>query len=261
MPIFSRDSNSPLRTFCLAKGPWEFALFKSVEQAVGHLRDHLLTAPECEAWTMIAYDYPELTELLEDSDQRYELAKKMEKAPETALPELYVPFSNQLEREILDALRNAWGKDELNSATQRMVTVMFSSSGVFMIVEADAESRKDGCLVTTYVPGFGDAESVSRAGEKSGPLPREGVRRRKQAAMKTSKREEREREKREAKYSDEERVFFKVFRPARQFLSGRHYKCYSIANKRVETNDIALLKDIVENSLELEDWQQRRAGR
>jgi hypothetical protein len=220
------------------------AFFADMERTCSHLGNHLLTAPECAAWSLIL---PALAEHLDIDDASardafYKEALASRGVSAQAVLDLY---RQAAECAVSEAYVLSW------HASDGRTTVALGTGGVLVIIEG-------ACVVTVYLPGQGSAEAV-RQSHQAGPgrLGRErGLMRRR---LEGHPRDRRLREEREAGRSAEQRLYYHVFRPAVQFLRERYHQSYGLDGMR--RFDGALLKGVLPpmSRLRLLDWQGYRA--
>lgn len=235
--------------------------FANRQRAVEHICDHLLTAPECDAWRIIA-PHPLLLERTETKNLRYQTAKLLNLEPEEderceeLFETLYTLFYEIAAQEIADAARNAFFYESHTKDNQSKVLVMFSSSGALALAEGLAD-RDEYVLKTFFIPAQGDKGLVVRQKElvrdAKNPLPREKGERHKPCA-KYRKREERDKSRRQENYSVQEQLYYLVYKPAYAFLRSCHIEEQRSFDGTLLTGaDYALLKDIVPK-LDFEQW-------
>lgn len=218
--------------------------FHSTQAALHHLRDHVLTAPECEGWMVVS---PPINAHLDLTDGR-QRAAYVQAAEQSGGPSAQ-PVFDLYRQAAADACRDA---ATLNwHATLGRDTVALGTSGVFVLLE-------DGCVQTAYLPGQGSAEAVqtSRTG-LPGVLPRDrGLMRRRPDR---ADRERRAQDQREGQWSDQERLYYRVYRPAVQFIRRRYHSNVGL-DGRVRQAE-GLLKAVLPtmSQLSLDDWRMCRA--
>ena len=212
--------------------------FADWRRAVEHLIDHVLTSPECEAWAIVA---PQLGQHVDLADglARTGLARSARESKGVEVQALFDVY----QREAAEASRQAhvlgW------HAQNEGCFVALGVSGVFVLVEGDV-------VVTTYLPGQGNPEAVSQP-DDSRRLRRE------RHPMRRAAPPDEDRRRREAAWSDEERLFYRVFRPAVQFIRSQHHRARGL-DGRLRKADAALLKDSLPrmSELGLDGWRTRR---
>jgi hypothetical protein len=123
--------------------------------------------------------------------------------------------------------------------------VALGMSGVFVLVDGDA-------VITTYLPGQGSPAAVSQP-DYNRHLRRE------RHPMRRAALPDEDRRRREAAWSDEERLFYRVFRPAVQLIRSQHHRARGL-DGRLRKADAALLKDCLPrmSELGLDGWRTRR---
>ncbi len=229
-------------------------VFADWQAAVTHLRDHLLATPECEAWAIVIPTYREIVDSAPDSRWRY--AQAAGKSNGIAAQKLYDSFSDTVALENMDAGSLGWCKGS------GVTTVTLGSSGVLTVIEQPNGIAP--VIRTAFLPGQGDAGIVTA----SHSLPALGWGLRREGGMTSgrpgrakagSKREDRARQQREQEYDDSERLYYRVFRPAVQFIRERAHLQRDMLGK-LRRCDYALLKDVLPplSQLKLNDWRARR---
>lgn len=233
-----------------ARGGAAVPLFADWQTACAHLRDHWLTAPECEAWALVA---PAYTSLLDpgDADTRYRYAEQARTSAGSSAQALYDLCVAAVATEAGDAARLHWTQDS------GRVTAAMGTSGVVMLIE--------GVVRTAFLAGQGDPQATKQGQrqrlERRG-LPRERPLR---SGLRGGDRHSLG-ERRcpwEDKWSAEERLYYRVFRPAVQLVKRAHHRSRDMLGGIVRA-DYALLKGLMppRSRLKYEDWLQlRRACR
>jgi hypothetical protein len=222
-------------------------MFRDWGAAGKHLRDHLLTAPECHAWVLVAPAYPDVLDPA-DADCRWRYWEQAQASRGASAQALYDLYREASASAAADAHVLGWVREEGS------VTVAVGTSGVLLVVEG-------GTLQTAFLPGQGDPNATRQAGAAPGPergLVRErGMRSGREA---TSGKDRRARDlaaqvRREAAWSADERLYHKVFRPCLQFLKRCHHRHRDMYG-RLLRHDYALLKDCLpaRNQLKCDGW-------
>lgn len=212
--------------------------FADWRRAVGHLIDHVLTSPECDGWAIVV---PQLGQHVDLADglARTRMAQNAHESKGVEVQALFDLYR----REAAEASRQAhvlgW------HARIGGCFVALGVSGVFVLGDGDV-------VVTTYLPGQGDAGAVSQP-DDSRHLRRE------RHPMRRAAPPDEERRRREAAWSDEERLFYRVFRPAVQFIRSQHHRAHGL-DGRIRKADPAILKDKLPrmSELGLDGWRTRR---
>ncbi len=187
-------------------------VFATDEKARAHLRDHLLTAPESAAWANVV---PECRDLArpENARGRYRLAKALMGGDPEVFGRLYQAYV----RTIMATCRAAVALDWCAEADG--VEVFFATNGVLVLTRRGVNG--DAVVKTSYIPGQGCAEAV---GATSLDVD-QAIRREAPGGMRRGRpvpREERTRARRELRWGNSERQFYRVFRPALQFIRAAH---------------------------------------
>jgi hypothetical protein len=220
------------------------AFFADWERACRHLGDHVLTAPECAAWALVL---PAMAEHLDlhDANARNSYHQEAQASRGMSAQGLFDHYRQATARAVSEAYVLTW------HASAGSTTAALGTAGVLVLIEG-------ACVVTVYLPGQGSAAAVRESCEAAPTrLGRErGLMRRR---LDGHPRDNRPREQREARWSAEERLYYRVFRPAVQFLRERYHQSYGLDGMR--RFDGALLKRVLPpmSRLRLPDWQEYRA--
>ncbi|MBI4704883.1 MAG: hypothetical protein HY744_27580 [Deltaproteobacteria bacterium] len=201
-------------------------VFRSPEAALSHVRDHLLTAPECEGWALVAAGYAAIVDPF-DAEARWRYCLEMHSSAGNSCADLYGLYASAIATALGDAWRLKWWVEVDRPAAR--VAAALGTAGLLVMLEA-----RDGqppCVLTAYLPGLGAAERVrawASRGADAGPcdLLREGgtgMRRRRGEDGALGRRERLAQERREGAWGPERRLFHRVFRPAVQFVRRSHY--------------------------------------
>jgi len=235
--------------------PGETALFFSDwPEACGHLRDHLLSSPECQAWALVVPSYLDVLDPA-DEDARWSYAQRAFATQGVDAQPLYDVYLLAVTRDMADASILAWYRSEGS------LTVGMGTSGVLVII--------DHTVRTAFLAGQGDAQRTraARQAVRPGGLPRESGMRRKRPGRwdhRLTDRECRVRERREASWTAPQRLYFHVFKPAIQFVKQRHHRCRNMYGE-ITRGDYALLQDVLPplSQLNFESWAalRRTCGR
>jgi hypothetical protein len=229
-------------------------VFSDWRKACEHLRDHVLTAPESEAWAVVMSGYGQVIDPADEEERWRYLREAVASRGVTAQP-LYDLYGAAVVRDAEDSVRLGWWRSDGG------VTVAVGSSGILMVVE--------GVLRTAFLPGQGGPEQT-RLGKLQGAqtaLPRQrGMRsgRAGRFARDEAGKDLREREAREAHWTEAERLYYRIFRPAVQFIRKCHHRQRDMTGRLVR-RDYALLKDSLppRSRLKFQDWVflRERCGR
>ncbi|NLF69577.1 MAG: hypothetical protein GX575_11050 [Candidatus Anammoximicrobium sp.] len=246
------DARTPLQLNAVphpARGGAAVQLFADWQTACAHLRDHWLTAPECQAWALVA---PAYTSLLDpgDADARYRYAEQARITAGSSAQPLYDLCVAAVALEAGDAARLQWVQDD------GRVTAAMGTSGVVLLIE--------GVVRTAFVAGQGDPQATKdgqrRRLERRG-LPRERPLR--SGGHGGDPHGPQSRRPWEDKWSAEERLYYRVFRPAVQLVKRAQHRSRDMRGGIVRA-DYALLKGLLptRSRLKYEDWLElRRACR
>ncbi len=210
-------------------------VFASWIRACEHLRDHLLSRPECRVWTLLS---PHIRDLLDCEDRKavYQLCRQWQADRGVSAQPLYDLYCQAICQALVDALRPDLEWVSTRQVGGRTITAFLGINGILGLIG-------DTTLVTAYVPGQRDREAYhkacqefERAAEEAkdpenwfDPRPlrdRESVReytqrpsdgRRLRRGMPTlgeERRDGRHCGEHTENWSEDERLFYRVFRPA-----------------------------------------------
>jgi hypothetical protein len=219
-------------------------------KACEHLRDHLLTAPECYAWADVLPEYADILDPASE-DARWRYAQEAMATGGRRAQALYDLYSAATARDARDAALLAW------HCTEGDVTVALGTSGILLVVED--------VVRTAFLPGQGSPLQTQLARdlpEDSAGLPRQaGMRTPRPArpALAGSTKEQRERREREALWSREQRLYYHVFKPSVQFVRECHHRHRDMHGKLLR-RDYALLKEVLPplSRLKFHHWMELR---
>jgi hypothetical protein len=228
--------------------------FRCAEDALRHLLDHVVTHPECCAWALVLPQYDALLDW-RDADARWRFAAEALATSGDSAQALY-----DLYREAVDS--DAQGAGRLRWFVRRgSVTVALGTRGILLVVERDV-------LVTAFLPGQGDPRRVVRTqrqgadGQSAPVLPREGRGRWRGNPGWEHPRESRRRLEVEERWTPAERLYYRVFRPAVQFVRATSYDTSGMLGRPLR--DYGLLRRCLPrmSRLRLQDWLacRRAAG-
>ncbi len=230
-------------------------VFDTWESACEHLQSHLLTDPECRAWVLVIPEICELIELEEPASRRayYQRVKQTEGG---AAQTLYDAFSQSVRTAAGEAYRLRWFASRRDSST-RIVTVALGTTGILMVVET--------WLLTAFLPGHGDPQAVRQqqehggmrkdAAERARPCIRSGRSRR----AGPNDHDKRARLTRQGSWSESEKLYYLVFKPAVQFIRSQYYDELGSRGEH-HRGDYGLLKDVLPRMSQLgyDQWQAVR---
>lgn len=185
------------------------AIFRRSSTAIDHIVNHMLTSPESKCWILEAPQVTHAVDLASPS-ARYRAAGGLIDGAEPVTECLYSAYANAICRAVADASDLGWYLRLDDS------WLALGSSGLLVVVESDA-------VVTAFFPGQGNGQRVAasqRSTETRNPLPREfrcsPWPRQRRHRMPT--REQRMRTRRMRRWTDEQWLYYGVFRPAVQFI-------------------------------------------
>jgi len=222
-------------------------LFQDSVAATTHMRDHLLSQPECHAWGTLEPGLGQLVNL-QNPGARWKFASGTGSTDNANAERLYSLYCDAVERNLEDAGWLGW------HASAGQVTVVLGLDGVLSVIAGDT-------LRTAFLPGQGSSDAVKRSRQEScsdNELPRE---------VAFSRRSSRRRKKSglpwglEAKRTPEERLYYEVFRPAVKFIRKCHYHDGKVCP--VDSgNQYGLLKKCLPGmkALSLKNWTEMRSS-
>jgi len=228
--------------------------FSDWQSACQHLRDHLLTAPECLGWLQVAPEYGQILNP-NDGDARWSYSEQAAASAGRTAQALYDLYRSAVSRDAGDAAVLGWHR------SRERTTVCLGTSGIVTIIEQTVR--------TAFLPGQGTPEGTlaGREPDQQQGLPRErGMRsgRPGRRDQKMSDRDRQVREQREAAWSRSQRLYYRVFKPAVQSVKQCHHRNRNMYGKLVRS-DYALLKDALPHlsQFKYEDWAalRQRCGR
>jgi hypothetical protein len=219
------------------------------QTACRHLQNHVLTAPECHAWALVDPQYRQILDA-ENSDARWRYCEQASASQgETAQP-LYDFYCGAVTRDAQDAAVLTWHR------SQGRLTVALGTSGILILVED--------VVTTAFLPEQGDPQATrdSQQGPKDGGLPRERGMRTGRPGCRDGQvvaREERIRLQRETAWTRAQRLYYRVFKPAVQFVKRCHHRSRDMYGG-LTRGDYALLKDALPHlsQFKYEDWAALR---
>jgi hypothetical protein len=226
-------------------------LFRTWQDAVRHLCDHVLTAPECHGWLIVLPGYFEIIDP-DNFDARKRYAAAAEQTRGVSAQPLYDLYALAVRVAALDSACLGWCNTDAD------VAVALGTSGVLLVIQG-------AYLRTAFLSGQGDAaavrESWEAAGAGAGVLSRErGMRSGRPGRSAGAREHDRPgRQRAEERWSAEERLYYYVFRPAVQFIRSRYHASRDLTGHWLDC-DYALLKPVLPpfSRLKLADWQELR---
>ena len=225
-------------------------VFAGWEGAFQHLRDHVLSAPESEAWRLL---WPELEKVVdfEDDLARQRFLEAGAAGDVATVQPLYDQYAAAIRAEAGDASQLGW------YTLREHTTACFGTSGVAIILQPHVR--------TAMVPGLG-TPAATRQSRGEPALSATMWRHRPSRIGRLSdneneehQRERRERRRREAQWNSQQWLFYRVFRPAVQAVRQHHNRSFGLDGKETRS-DMALLNGVLppRSQLKFEGWQQRR---
>lgn len=210
-----------------------------------HLRDHVLSAPESEAWRLL---WPPLEESLDfdDPDARWHLLRRAE-SESGALQDLYDRHVEAVRAEVGNAAALGWHR------WREHTTVCLGTGGVVTIFAP--------MIRTAMIPGMGEPEATRRTqaldATSSCMWRHRPMRGASGAASSRSRR--RAPLERERGWDRHQRLYYRVFRPAVQAVRQHHPRSLNVYGQP-RHNDVGLLKDVLprQSELKFQRWRELR---
>jgi hypothetical protein len=234
----------------------EVVIYSDWQDAVRHLRDHLLSAPECLAWAVVIPRYPEVLDP-HDAKARLRYLDFAESSRGRQSQPLYDLYSEAICQANREAGQFQW------HASNGEITVSFGTSGILTVIRS--LQPYEAVVLTAFLPGQGVATTTLESQKAEGcnkRLPREsgmrdgpGGRTRIEHEKELARRQQRRQG-----FSREQRLYYDVFRPALQFIREQYHRERDLCGRAIRS-DYALLKDKLPrcSSLKFENWQRLRA--
>jgi hypothetical protein len=230
-------------------------IFDTWELACDHLQSHLLTEPECRAWALVIPEIRDLVEL-EEPESRWAYYQRAKLTEGGAAQKLYDAFSQSVRTAAGEAHRLRWFASRPASSA-KTVTVALGTAGILMVVET--------WLVTAFLPGQGDPQAVREQQERGGirkdvaDSARPGIRSGRSGRTGPKDHGERARLTRQGSWSESEKLYYLVFKPAVQFIRSQYYDELGSRGEH-HRGDYGLLKDVLPRMSQLgyDQWQAVR---
>lgn len=219
--------------------------FRRWVDAFAHLRDHLLSQPECLAWQLIHPTFDRVVDM-EDDEHRFRLVQEAKNTNGGAAQAVYEEYAKAVTIEIVASRQLGW-HTSLDGSTMSL-----GVRGVLIVFEPD--------VVTAFIPGQGDPAATMA----THTLPRDTIRMVRNRPMLSGRQADRKNEGRdrrqathiEARWTPEQRCYYKVFRPAVQFVRSRYHRAYTYM-RRHQRAHYGILKDVLPRMSQLtyDGWQ------
>lgn len=194
-------------------------VYSSPAATVSHLLNHVLLAPECHGWELILPDWALLLGA-EGTTERHNFRARLTQTAGTSAQELYDDQTAALAQDLRDGEMLGWRGE------QDHTVVCFGSRGILLVFERTGQPVARTVLVTAFLPGLGDPSEVAAAQRDNRPrrpTARESCRRRRcLGGGWDHPRDQRDRVRREGRWTRAEAFFYRVFRPACRFLRGEY---------------------------------------
>lgn len=216
--------------------------FSHWEKAIEHLIAHVLTAPECQGWAIVIPQVSTQIDL-QDVEARTRAAQQARESRGVRVQALFDLYRSAADAASREAGRLGW------VASRNACTVALGTTGVLVLIDHNR-------VVTCYLPGLSGPTAINRArNDCRSVLSREQCHRMRGGLP---SREQRRQQRREQRWSAEESLYYRVFRPAVQFIRGRFHEQIGL-DGRIRY-DAALLKDCLPpmSQLKLENWRAYR---
>ncbi len=223
--------------------------FRDFPAAFEHIRDHLLEESEAEAWCLVI---PQLSVEFGELGQKSQRHRTYQKAKQDreVFEKLYDLYRESVSRNLADACRQGW--KQVRGEQGHWQAVAFGSSGVLILAA-------NGLVLTAFLPNQSSAERTLLRRGSLAPARLAGKRRMRGGLEVASERELRKRRQIEARWSPEERLFYRVFRPALSFIRRQQYETFSPTGPyQPRDNDYWLLKAKVPTASRFDYQQWRR---
>ncbi len=226
-------------------------VFRDSMSACQHLRDHLLTAPECYAWGIVCPEFHEILDI-ENDDTRFYYWEEAKRSNGASAQLLYDIYSEAIRLNSADAAILKW------IITNSYVTIVLGLDGVVVVI-----NDRLSVVASAYLPGQGDARGVqdSRSLGRKG-FPRERPMRNGRPSGRREALAERDRrvmERREENWNLEQKLYYRVFRPAVQYVR-RYQRAIPSSAMHSSVVSFETLKTVLPpvTQLKWEDWQNLR---
>jgi hypothetical protein len=186
-----------------------------------------------------------------DADARWRYAEQARETQGASAQPLYDLYSEAAGRDAQDAAALGW------VGSKDRVTVALGTSGILLVVEET--------VTTALLPGQGDPEAT-RAARSDPRIVRGLVRERGMRSGRVAGAEyrEHERERRvrllhQAHWTEPQRLYYHVFKPAVQFIKKCHHRYRDMYGKLIR-RDYALVKDRLppRSQLKFDNWAALR---
>lgn len=190
--------------------------FANRSSIVTHMSNHLFVHPEAQAWAAIL---PQWHDLLVDATRRHNEQARLAQTEGASHCDLYWLWSQAIEQEIREAHRLRW-----MACVRNNVLLFFGTRGILIVIE---HSQNEWIIRTAFIPGLGNPSETKQA--RSQCQPRRDYYRQTSAQYRRNRKfnqlhpkENQQRVIRESNWSELEWYFYRVFRPAIQFLRKEH---------------------------------------
>ncbi len=242
----------PIRVFHPARGRTTVQGFKDWRSAWEHINHHIFSPPESQAWGWID---PRLGEIvpLHNPDALYALARRTRSAwhpqDQDTYRKVYQIYMEQVDRELREAQALGW------YICQDSLCVAVGTIGIILVIYHDQEEFPQGVLLTAFVGGAGIPEVVGDP--EKGTLLRNPIQENSLRIRHIHPREYRRLQRRQEKWSREQWLFYRVFRPCVQFIHCCHRRSLNLEGRKIP-NDYALLKKVLppRSNITFETWKK-----
>lgn len=190
--------------------------FADQASIVNHMSNHLFVHPEAQAWATIL---PQWHDLLVDATRRYNERSRLLQTKGISHCELYWLWGQAIGQEIREANLLRW-----MACLHNNLFLFFGTRAILIVVE---RSRNEWIIRTSFIPGLGNPSETKEARSQCQPRrdhfrPTSARHRRYRRYNELHSKENQQRMERERNWSEVEWYFFRVFRPAIQFLRNEH---------------------------------------
>lgn len=243
------------------------SIYETAQAACRHLQNHVLTAPECQAWAVVQ---PQLLEVvdLHNASARWQLCQRIQRlfkqhntqaTLDSDLQQLYDHYAVAVLEAAASASRLGWYAQHPG----RCVTVAMGLNGILQVYKRT--------LVTAFLPGHGNAQETLAA-KRENRLRRDsapetlantirGMRAGRRLSARAAAREHRRRQDHLADHSLETKRYY-VFRKAVQAIRADNRVGLTSDGTPHSRADYTLLKAVLPpmSKLRLADWLSHSAG-
>jgi hypothetical protein len=253
--------------------------FRDKELAYRHIRDHLLTYPECLAWKLISPN-EQFEKIFDDNSTYFYHVKTLREGDIQLFRLLYEYYLDSVEHQLISAMKLGWASYKTTTVGSQIpdsisengdaakspektleIVVMMGISGALILIEGTKEDAFY-CVKTVFLGGQGDSQGIVEArysNRRNDDAPIQRIFRVKTIESKKSSRQRMQVEARQREnLSSEEKThrdIFGVFRRSWQRIRDS-YDSNRDALGNLCGTDFAVLKDIVPK-LNFDQWREK----